>query len=402
MQSEHKIWSVSELNSAVRDLIEGSLLPFWVGGEVGNLTLHRSGHAYMTLKDASSQIRAVFFGGAALCAKLKIQEGSKVEVFGKLSVYMQRGEYQLNVKTMRPLGIGDLQQQFEAMKQKLAAEGLFDPSRKKPLPFLPTRIGVVTSPEGAALQDFLKIALARFPMLTIRIYPSPVQGKGAELQIAEGVRCFNRLRNVDVIVVTRGGGSLEDLWPFNEEIVGRAIAESRIPVVSGVGHEVDFTIADFAADLRAPTPSGAAELIVPEKAAIDDLLSTQKGRILAAVSLYYERAKRSLETLINADPMRKPAFFVMEKSQQVDLLIKDMEHLLDIAAADSEQRLNAREEKLQALSPFAILNRGYSMIFGPDGRSPLTDPAQAPAGQQLTARLAKGSLRLRSEGTVEK
>ena len=400
MSEERKVWSVSELNSAVRDLIEGSLLPVWVGGEVGNLTLHRSGHAYMTLKDASSQIRAVFFGGAALCAKMRIQEGSKVEVLGKLSVYLQRGEYQLNIKTMRPLGIGDLQQQFEEMKRKLAAEGLFDESRKKKIPFLPTRIGIVTSPEGAALQDFLKIALARFPMLTIRIYPSPVQGRGAERQIAEGIRCFNRQRNVDVIVVTRGGGSLEDLWPFNEEVVGRAIAESRIPVVSGVGHEVDFTIADFAADLRAPTPSGAAELIVPEKSAIDDLLSTQKGRILAAISLSYERARRDVETLLNSEPLHRPAFFVMEKIQQVDLMVKDMEHALKTVSADAEQHLNSTEEKMRTISPYAVLNRGYAMIFGADGKTPLTDPAKAPAGQALTARLAKGSLRLRSDGMI--
>lgn len=393
------IWSITELNAAVRNLLEGSLVSFRVGGEVGNLTLHRSGHAYMTLKDANSQIKAVYFGGASVCARMQIREGSKVEVSGRITCYMPRGEYQINIRSMRPLGTGDLQRQFEELKRKLAAEGLFDESRKKRLPFLPTRIGVVTSPEGAALQDFLKISLARFPMLTIRIYPSPVQGKGAELRIAEGVRYFNRRRNVDVIVVTRGGGSLEDLWPFNEEVVGRAIAESRIPVVSGVGHEVDFTIADFAADLRAPTPSGAAELIVPEKAAIDDLLSTQKGRILAAISLYYERAKRNLDTLINAEPLRKPAFFVMEKSQQVDFLVKDMEHSLQIAAANSEQHLARTEEKLRTISPFAILNRGYSMIFGPDGRTPLTDPAQAPAGELLTGRLAKGTLKLRSEGT---
>ena len=238
-------------------------------------------------------------------------------------------------------------------------------------------------------------------MLTIRIYPSPVQGKGAELQIAEGVRYFNLKRNVDVIVVTRGGGSLEDLWPFNEEVVGRAIAESRIPVVSGVGHEVDFTIADFAADLRAPTPSGAAELIVPEKAAIDDLLSTQKGRIRAAIALCYERAKGNLETLLNSEPLRKPAFFVMEKSQQIDLTLKEMEHLLKTAVIESDRSLSALTEKLQAVSPYSILNRGYSMIFGPDGRTPLTDPADAPAGTPLTAHMAKGDLLLRSEGAKD-
>ena len=217
-EEQPHIWSVTELNGAVRELIEGSMMPLWVGGEVGNLTLHRSGHAYMTLKDASSQIRAVYFSGASVCAKMKIQEGSKVEAFGKLTCYPPRGEYQLSIRSLRPLGVGDLQQQFEEMKRKLAAEGLFDESRKKPLPYLPTRIGVVTSPEGAALQDFLKISLARFPMLTIRIYPSPVQGKGAELQIAAGVRYFNRRRNVDVIVVTRGGGSQ----------IGRASCRERV------------------------------------------------------------------------------------------------------------------------------------------------------------------------------
>ncbi|MBQ9337870.1 MAG: exodeoxyribonuclease VII large subunit [Lentisphaeria bacterium] len=395
---DRHIWSVTELNTAVRDLIAGSLLPFWVCGEVGNLTLHRSGHAYMTLKDASSQVRAVYFGGASVCAKMQIREGSKIEAYGRVSCYLQRGEYQFNISSLRPMGIGDLQRQFEELKRKLAEEGLFDESRKKPIPFLPTRIGVVTSPEGAALQDFLKIALARFPMLTIRIYPSPVQGKGAEFKIAEGVRYFNQKRNVDVIVVTRGGGSLEDLWPFNEEVVGRAIAESRIPVVSGVGHEVDFTIADFAADLRAPTPSGAAELIVPEKAAIDDLLSTQKARILAAISLCYERAKRDLDTLLNAEPLRRPSFFVMEKSQEIDLQVKEMEHLLANAAAQTEQQLAALSDKLQTLSPYAIMNRGYSMIFLEDGAAPLTDPAAAPAGCQLTAHMAKGRLKLRSEG----
>ena len=397
---EEKVWSVSEVNAVVRDIIEGSLMPVWVSGEVGNLTLHRSGHAYLTLKDASSQIRAVFFGGAEQCARLKVQEGSQIEAFGKLSVYMQRGEYQLNIKSLRPLGLGELQRQFELLKQKLADEGLFDESRKKPIPFLPARIGVVTSPEGAALQDFLKISLARFPELEIRIYPSAVQGKGAEKQIAEGVKYFNRHKNVDVIVVTRGGGSLEDLWPFNEEIVARAIAASKIPVVSAVGHEIDFTIADFTADLRAPTPSGAAELIVPEEAVLEESLSSMNARILSSVSLAYERAKRRLDALIASEPLHRPAFFVMEKSQQTDMLLREMSTLLDTAVKSAESRYSVASEKLNAHSPFAILNRGYAMVFGPDGKAPLTRPSDAPAGTPLTARLAQGSLRLKSEGEV--
>lgn len=396
--SEEKVWSVSEVNAAVREIIEGSLMPVWVSGEVGNLTLHRSGHAYLTLKDASSQIRAVFFGGAEQCARLQVQEGSQVEAFGKLSVYMQRGEYQLNIKSLRPLGLGELQRQFELLKQKLSDEGLFDESRKKPIPFLPTRIGVVTSPEGAALQDFLKISVARFPELEILIYPSAVQGRGAEKQIAEGVKYFNRRKNVDVIVVTRGGGSLEDLWPFNEEIVARAIAASKIPVVSAVGHEIDFTIADFAADLRAPTPSGAAELIVPEKAALEETLSSMNARILSSVSLAYERSRRRLETLISSEPLRRPAFFVMEKSQQTDMLLREMSSLLDSAIRDAGSRYEVASQKLNAYSPFAILNRGYAMVFGSDGKTPLTRASDAPEGTPLTARLAQGVLRLKSEG----
>ena len=240
--------------------------------------------------------------------------------------------------------------------------------------------------------------MARFPELEILIYPSAVQGRGAEKQIAEGVKYFNRRKNVDVIVVTRGGGSLEDLWPFNEEIVARAIAASKIPVVSAVGHEIDFTIADFAADLRAPTPSGAAELIVPEKAALEETLSSMNARILSSVSLAYERSRRRLETLISSEPLRRPAFFVMEKSQQTDMLLREMSSLLDSAIRDAGSRYEVASQKLNAHSPFAILNRGYAMVFGPDGKTPLTRASDAPEGTPLTARLAQGVLRLKSEG----
>lgn len=395
MENNKQVWSVSEVNEAVRSLLEDSLMPFWVCGEVGNLTLHRSGHVYLTLKDAQCQIKAVFFGGVEQCRRLQIQAGSKVEVFGKLSVYMQRGEYQFNIKTLRPLGIGDLQAQFEELKNRLGAEGLFEQERKRPIPFLPTRIGVVTSPEGAALQDFIKISLNRFPQLTIRIYGAHVQGKGAEKEIASGIEFFNAKRNVDVIVVTRGGGSLEDLWPFNEEITARAIASSRIPVVSAVGHEIDFTIADFVADKRAPTPSGAAELLVPERAGIEELLATQETRLRSAIHLTFERANNQLQTLLHSDVFSRPAYFVMEKTQQLDMAVRDMESALEEAVSDGEQRLHTLEEKLHAISPYAVLQRGYSMIFAPDGKTPLTDPAQVKSGMEVTARLAKGELPLK-------
>ena len=394
MSSDQTIWSVSEVNEAVRSLLEESLMPLWVCGEVGNLTLHRSGHVYLTLKDEKSQIKAVFFGGVDLCRRLNITAGSKVEAFGKLSVYMQRGEYQLNIKTLRPLGIGDLQTQFEELKNRLASEGLFDQTRKKSIPFLPTRIGVVTSPEGAALQDFLKISLARFPQLHIRIYPAAVQGKGAEKEIARGIAHFNEEKSVDVILVTRGGGSLEDLWPFNEELTARAIAESSIPVVSAVGHEIDFTIADFVADLRAPTPSGAAELLIPERAALEEEINSLTTRLKSAVTLSGERAENALNTLLHSDVFRRPLYFVMEKSQQLDLCLRDMESALKNNLSAREQILISLEEKLQAVGPESVLGRGYAILLGPDRKTPLTDPGQVTSGSDVTARLAKGDLSL--------
>ena len=257
-----QIWSVSDVNRAVREIVEGALLPFWMSGEIGSLTLHRSGHAYFTMKDAKSQLRAVYFGGAAVCTRLGVANGSLVEAFGNLTVYEVRGEYQFGIKQLRLAGVGGLQQRFEELRRKLAAEGLFDPEKKKPIPLLPRRIGVVTSPSGAAVRDFLQIINRRFPNVNVRIYPCAVQGAGAAEQVARGVEFFNRADGADVIVVTRGGGSMEDLWPFNEEVLARAVAASRIPVVSAVGHEIDFTICDFAADLRVPTPSAAAELVI--------------------------------------------------------------------------------------------------------------------------------------------
>ena len=261
MENTEQIWSVSDVNRAVREIVEGSLLPFWLRGEVGSLVIHRSGHVYFTIKDTRSQMRGVFFGGAAACTKLGVANGTLIEAFGNLTVYEVRGEYQFSARQLRLAGIGDLQLRFEAVKNKLAAEGLFDPGRKRPIPVLPRRIGVVTSPSGAAIRDFLQIINRRFPNVNVRIYPCAVQGAGAAEQVARGVDFFSRTRGADVVVVTRGGGSMEDLWPFNEEVVARAVAACSVPVISAVGHEIDFTICDFAADLRVPTPSAAAELV---------------------------------------------------------------------------------------------------------------------------------------------
>lgn len=398
MGAERKVWTVSEVNEALRDLVEGSLLPIWVAGEVGNLTLHRSGHVYMTLKDANSQMKAVFFGGAALCRQLAIAEGSKVEAFGKLSFYMARGECQLSVKSLRPLGLGDLQRSFEELKAKLAAEGLFDEARKRPMPPFPTRIGLVTSPDGAALKDFIRIAFDRMPGLQLKVYPAPVQGKGAERKLAAGVELFNRTKDVDVIVLTRGGGSLEDLWPFNEELLARAVAASEIPVVSAVGHEIDFTICDFAADLRAPTPSGAAEALVPVKEELEAAIESLSKRISAQAQLSLERLRSRFERLKASAALRQPAYMVMERRQRIDELCSDMETALRSSAERSQAKLEALEGRLKALSPYQVLRRGYALLSLQEDGRPLLSPEDAPAGTALLARLAGGELKLRSEG----
>jgi len=400
MERERKVWTVAEVNEALRDLIEGSLLPIWVGAEIGNLTLHRSGHVYMTLKDGSSQIKAVFFGGAALCRQLGIKEGAQVEAFGKLSVYMPRGEYQLSVKTLRPTGLGELQRNFELLKAKLAAEGLFDESRKKPLPELPRSIGLITSPDGAAVRDFIRIAHDRMPGLAIRIYPAPVQGKGAEKRLAEGVRFFNRTGCVDAIVLTRGGGSLEDLWPFNEELLARAVAESRIPTVSAVGHEIDFTICDFVADFRSPTPSGAAETLAPEKEALQEAIAALSKRMSSRARLSLELLRGRFERAKSSPALRQPAYMVLERRQRIDEICKSMELALSGALERGRAKASALEGRLKALSPYNVLARGYALLTDESGARPLGSPEEAPPGTSLLAFMAGGVLKVRSEGNA--
>ena len=238
-ESSHKVWRVSELNRVVRELLEQTFYPFWVRGEVSNLTIHRSGHVYFSLKDERSQVSVVFFRGAATARQMQLRNGLAVDVWGRLTVYEPRGQYQLVVDRLRSRGVGVLQQRFEQLKQKLRDEGLFDPERKRPIPPFPRCIGVVTSPDGAAIRDFLHVLGRRFGDLHVRIVPAAVQGERAAAQISTAVELLNQTQACDVIVLTRGGGSLEDLWPFNEEQVARAVAQSTIPVISAVGHEID-------------------------------------------------------------------------------------------------------------------------------------------------------------------
>ena len=387
-----KIWQVSEVTAMVRDMLEQSLLPLWISGEIGNLTLHRSGHVYMTIKDAQSQMKAVFFSGVAQCRALDLRQGSKVEVLGKLSLYQAGGEFQLNVRAIRLCGVGTLQEQFDALKRKLAAEGLFDEARKKEIPFFCRRIGLITSPSGAAVRDFIQVATRRFPGLELRICPAPVQGKGAENKLAAAIRFFNRTGGVDVIVLTRGGGSLEDLWPFNEEVLARAIAASEIPVVSAVGHEIDFTIADFTADMRAPTPSAAAEMLVPEKDTLRRDIRQFTNRITNAMRVALLQSEKRLEKVRLPNILQRMERSNQERKQRVDMAADRIFDLISGHAAGLQQRLIQAENTVRLCSPMNTVRRGFAILKDPVTGKPVTTVGGAKAAGHLNAILSDGTV----------
>ena len=388
---EERPWTVSELNDAVRTILENSFRPFWLTGEVGSYNPYRSGHVYLTLKDAASQVRAVYFSGSEVCRRLGLKVGDQVEAFGSLSLYTQRGDYQFYIKKLQLCGVGDLHRQFALLKEKLAAEGLFDPEHKKPVPFLPKRIGVISSPMGAAVKDFMKIALARFPNLEIRLCPAPVQGKGAAEKLARAVRFFNRAGGVDVIVLTRGGGSMEDLWPFNEEVLARAIYASKIPVVSAVGHEIDFTISDFVADMRAPTPSGAAEQLIPEKRVLLDSLDDLKVRMNTAAAYAVERSAGRLAHVMASKVFRDSMRLALERMQRVDMLMQSASAALLRRADAATHRLERVRTEFDAYDPFRILKRGYVYLAEPGTGRQITGVGGLQTGQRVRAILADGA-----------
>ncbi len=391
---EEKIWSVSEVNSAIREVLEGGFMPFWLEGEIGNLSMQRSGHVYLTIKDQKSQIRAAYFGGAEIAKKLDLNVGTRIEAFGRLSVYEVRGEYQFLVKSIRAKGVGDLHRKFEEMKGKLAAEGLFDESRKKQIPLLPGKIGIVTSPDGAAIRDILQIISRRFPNLNIKIYPSPVQGKGAEKELAAGIRFFNEKCKVDVIIITRGGGSLEDLWPFNEEILARQIAASAIPVISAVGHEIDFTICDFVSDMRVPTPSAAAELVVGKQEEFLGLIADSRRRLKGSFDIYLERLKNRFQKAAQSHVFKEPLYLVREHQQKVDEISRRMENALNLFTEKMKSKALELKSRLKNLNPEAVLERGYAIITSSSDGSVVSNP-DVPEGTLLDAKFAKGVLQVK-------
>ena len=338
MADKGHVYTVTELTRNIRVMLEESFPAIWVEGEISNFVQHTSGHMYFSLKDTNSVLSAVLFKNVNKDIKFEMKSGIQVVCFGRISLYDKRGQYQLYVERVEPKGIGALQLAFEQLKEKLKKEGLFDKAHKKPIPYLPTRIGVVTSPTGAAIRDILNVTQRRFSNVEIILNPVKVQGEGAKEEIASAIEIFNKLKNVDVMIVGRGGGSLEDLWPFNEELVARAIYNSEIPIISAVGHEIDWTIADFVSDFRAPTPSAAAELIIPLK---EDLIE----RIGNAL----DRLKNSLLNM------------VMQYEQRIDELVSALSFKGGYMVKLKDESFRTLIGKLEALSPLAVLKRGYSI-----------------------------------------
>ena len=390
-----QVWSVSQVNAFVKDTIDGAFTPFWICGEIGNLLIHRSGHVYFTLKDAKSQIKGCWFGGAAQAQSLRLSNGSFVEAYGKLGVYEVRGEYQINVRQMRLAGIGELVRQFEELRRKLESEGLFAPERKKPIPTLPRRIGLITSPTGAAVRDFLQIINRRFPNVHITIFPCQVQGSTAAAEAAAAVEFFNRTCAADVLVITRGGGSMEDLWPFNSELVARSVAASRIPVISAIGHEIDFTICDFVADLRAPTPSAAAELVIGRRAEFADSIERFAKDMERTVIMRLQENQHRVERAAGSYVFREPLRMIEQRSQYLDELEMRMSNISTYALDRSASSLERLSTALNVLNPRRVLERGYAFVTGNDKR--VISTSALPEGEKLQLHFADGTVPVKVE-----
>ncbi len=384
--------TVSQLNRYIKAKFEedGNLSAVFLSGEISNFTNHyKSGHLYFSLKDETAAIKAVMFSSAASRLRFLPKDGMKVIVRGRVSVYEATGQYQLYVDDMQPDGVGALNLAYEQLKAKLEKEGLFAPEKKKPIPKFPQRIGVVTSPTGAAVQDIKQILARRYPLAEVILAPVLVQGDGAALQIAEAIEKFNRLQCADVLIVGRGGGSMEDLWAFNEEIVARAVAASQIPVISAVGHETDFTICDFAADLRAPTPSAAAELATPDQEELKDVLLSYRYTISHLMRTQLRYQKQQLDELSACRYLSDPTFWITERHQRLDVLAERLKATMKMQVSEQKSRLAAFAGKLDGLSPLKVLERGF--VYASDNKGRLiADAEQLTAGDAICLQMKNG------------
>ena len=393
--SPSHILTVTQLTSQIKNLLEESFPDVWVEGEISNLSIPQSGHAYFTLKDKHAQIRAVMFRSSLRFLKFTLQQGIQVLCRGRLSVYDPRGEYQLILDYIEPKGAGALQLAFEQLKARLEKEGLFDRALKKPLPLLPRRIGIITSPTGAAIRDMLRVIKRRHPRMHILLYPAPVQGTDAAPALVEAIQYFNKAKNVDVMIIGRGGGSIEDLWAFNEEVVARAIHASRIPIISAVGHETDYTISDFVADLRAPTPSAAAEMVVASEERLRDIIHSLESRLIGRMEQRIETLRASLRENIRllGDPRRR----LEQAVQRVDELVHRMALGLRQHVRRDRAQLTSLTAGLDHLNPLGILSRGYSITRKVPEGVILKDAAAVMPGDLISTRLYEGEVVSRVE-----
>jgi exodeoxyribonuclease VII large subunit len=388
-----RVLSVSQFTAQLKSVVESNFSSVWVAGEVSNFSRPQSGHCYFTLKDDGAQLRAVIWRTAASRLKFDLQDGLEVVCRGSLDVYPPRGSYQMVVSEIEPRGIGALELALRKLREKFAAEGLFDADRKRPLPIFPRRIGFVTSPTGAAVHDFLQVLKRRWRGVEVFIIPARVQGTGAAEEIAAGIRLANRMRPaLDVLVVGRGGGSLEDLWSFNEEPVVRAIAASKIPTVSAVGHEIDVTLADLVADVRALTPTEAAERVVPSSADVSEMVRLLSNRLQRTLGIQLANLRQRLDAIFSRPALARPLDFIHNQSRLVDELGMRLHSAMKFGVREQEQRLVALSGKLDSLSPLAVLGRGYSLTQDAKSGKLVTSVKQLKTGSEIRTRLAEGSV----------
>ena len=396
------VLSVSLLTARIKDVLETTFPSVWVAGEVSNVARPASGHLYLTLKDEGAQIRAVAWRGVASRLPLDVEDGIEVLCRGDVDVYAPRGSYQLIVRHMEPRGVGSLQAALRKLQQRLDAEGLFDGARKRPLPTFPRRIAFVTSPTGAAVRDFLEVIRRRWRGADVLVVPARVQGEAAAPEIVAGIETANRLvPRPDVLVVGRGGGSIEDLWCFNDERIVRAVFASEIPVVSAVGHEIDVTLCDLVADVRALTPSEAAERVVPSTRDVAASLQTTAERLQSALRGRVDRARAQLESIAQSRPLRRPMDHVHERARRLDELASRGTRAMRARHTRSVDRLGALAGRIESLSPLGVLARGYSLTTHTEDGRLVRNVQDAAPGEQITTRLAAGRLVSRVEEVLD-
>ena len=387
---EKKIYSVSDITFTIKSLLEESLPTIWVEGEISNFKIHFSGHQYFSLKDENTQLAAVMWRSRVERNPFNPEDGMLVQCLGNIRVYEKTGRYQLDVLQVKPAGIGNLQQAFEELKTRLMAEGLFNSETKKTLPQFPNKIAFVTSPTGAAIKDMLHVLKRRAPYVEVLLFPVKVQGENAAHEIARAINELNEYKDIDLIICGRGGGSLEDLWAFNEEIVARAIYNSKIPLISAVGHEIDFTIADFVADMRAPTPSAAAELAVMDKRELAGILLSYNNRILAAINVKIENIKQRLLNYKKSYGFKRSPDLIHQYAQRVDELNMRRINSYKLYCNHQLEKVNHIQQIMASLNPENILSRGYSITLH-EGQL-IKSIATLKKGQAITTRLKDGSI----------